>query len=342
MGGRRHCDNGSSGAVMARGSRSPDDGKSPSSRLSHRGASRAEQGEGKLHGVLWVIMTATQGGRWLEGVAGRPRRRLRGWRGPSLGGGGAGDRGLTRSSLGPHLKGPVPIFLHPSGLLAFALQREHKAAAATGEQWPPSYCLSYGASRTAQKERVKKMVARYDRGRGAGWLQWPRGVARGAVGWSQRLRFFAASRGHCNGFGSLPRSGRHTGWAPIASCVRRGGCSVLDVTKCRNGDYIHRVGRTARAGRTGLAISLVNQYEVEWYLLIEKLIGKKLPEYPAEEEEVMQLLESVTDARRMAHMEMKDDPGYKRKRRGREGDDETDEHFISLKNGKKSKKSKRR
>ena len=38
-------------------------------------------------------------------------------------------------------------------------------------------------------------------------------------------------------------------------------------------DYIHCVGRTARAGRTGLTVSLVSQYEVEWYLLIEKLIG---------------------------------------------------------------------
>ncbi|XP_010557172.1 PREDICTED: DEAD-box ATP-dependent RNA helicase 10 isoform X2 [Tarenaya hassleriana] len=29
-------------------------------------------------------------------------------------------------------------------------------------------------------------------------------------------------------------------------------------------DYIHRVGRTARAGRSGVAISLLNQYELEW------------------------------------------------------------------------------
>lgn len=40
-------------------------------------------------------------------------------------------------------------------------------------------------------------------------------------------------------------------------------------------DYIHRVGRTARAGRSGVAISLVNQYELEWYIQIEKLIGMK-------------------------------------------------------------------
>ena len=44
-------------------------------------------------------------------------------------------------------------------------------------------------------------------------------------------------------------------------------------------DYIHRVGRTARAGRSGVAISLVNQYELEWYLQIEKLIGRDLSRF---------------------------------------------------------------
>lgn len=34
------------------------------------------------------------------------------------------------------------------------------------------------------------------------------------------------------------------------------------------------MGRTARAGRSGVAVSLVNQYELEWYLQIEKLLGK--------------------------------------------------------------------
>ena len=41
-------------------------------------------------------------------------------------------------------------------------------------------------------------------------------------------------------------------------------------------DYKHRVGRTARAGRSGVAISLVNQYEVEWFVQIEKFVGRKL------------------------------------------------------------------
>jgi superfamily II DNA/RNA helicase len=47
----------------------------------------------------------------------------------------------------------------------------------------------------------------------------------------------------------------------------------LDSWPCELQDYIHRVGRTARAGRSGVAISLVNQYELEWHIQIEKLIG---------------------------------------------------------------------
>lgn len=38
-------------------------------------------------------------------------------------------------------------------------------------------------------------------------------------------------------------------------------------------DYFHRVGRTARAGRSGLAISLVNQFDIGPFTQIEKHIG---------------------------------------------------------------------
>ncbi|CAK8562121.1 unnamed protein product [Lathyrus sativus] len=65
-------------------------------------------------------------------------------------------------------------------------------------------------------------------------------------------------------------------------------------------DYIHRVGRTARAGRSGVAISLVNQYEMEWFLQIDKLIDKKLPEYPTQPEKVLLLEERVGEAKRLA------------------------------------------
>tara|TARA_B100000902_G_scaffold380903_1_gene416780 strand:- start:347 stop:1075 length:729 start_codon:yes stop_codon:yes gene_type:complete len=42
-------------------------------------------------------------------------------------------------------------------------------------------------------------------------------------------------------------------------------------------DYVHRIGRTARADRTGEAITLINQKQVRSFLDIEKLIEKKVP-----------------------------------------------------------------
>merc|ERR1711881_804640 len=71
-------------------------------------------------------------------------------------------------------------------------------------------------------------------------------------------------------------------------------------------DYIHRVGRTARAGRAGKAITFVSQYDVELYQRIENLLGKKLPMYDTREEEVMILSERVAEAQRSAQLEIKD------------------------------------
>ncbi|XP_060198484.1 DEAD-box ATP-dependent RNA helicase 10-like [Lycium barbarum] len=107
-------------------------------------------------------------------------------------------------------------------------------------------------------------------------------------------------------------------------------------------DYIHRVGRTARAGRSGVAISLVNQYELEWYIQIEKLIGKKLPEYPAEEEEVLLLLERVTEAKRISLMKIKETGGKRKHRGGGDDGDEEVNRYLGVKNGKISKKPKRK
>merc|ERR1712154_170510 len=68
-------------------------------------------------------------------------------------------------------------------------------------------------------------------------------------------------------------------------------------------DYIHRVGRTARAGRAGKAVSFVSQYDVELYQRIEHLLGQKLPLYQAEEDEVMLLGERVQESLRLAKVE---------------------------------------
>ena len=42
-------------------------------------------------------------------------------------------------------------------------------------------------------------------------------------------------------------------------------------------DYVHRIGRTGRAGGSGLAISLVSPDEEGQLCLIEKRIGRRLP-----------------------------------------------------------------
>ncbi len=44
-------------------------------------------------------------------------------------------------------------------------------------------------------------------------------------------------------------------------------------------DYVHRVGRTGRAGKTGIAMTLVTDEDSEAIADIEKLIGQKIPRY---------------------------------------------------------------
>jgi ATP-dependent RNA helicase DDX47/RRP3 len=71
-------------------------------------------------------------------------------------------------------------------------------------------------------------------------------------------------------------------------------------------DYVHRVGRTARAGRSGRAVTLVTQYDVETFQRIEHLTGVKMEAFPAERDEVLLLLEQVSGAQRIATMQMKE------------------------------------
>ncbi|GJP52530.1 hypothetical protein CLOM_g11632 [Closterium sp. NIES-68] len=66
-------------------------------------------------------------------------------------------------------------------------------------------------------------------------------------------------------------------------------------------DYVHRVGRTARAGRGGRAISLVTQYDVHLVHSIEKLIGRQLAECTdVTEGDVLKCISKVFKARRAA------------------------------------------
>jgi ATP-dependent RNA helicase DDX47/RRP3 len=65
-------------------------------------------------------------------------------------------------------------------------------------------------------------------------------------------------------------------------------------------DYVHRVGRTARAGNTGYAVSLVNQYEAMWFKMIEKLLGYEIPDRKVDNAEIMILRERISDSKRIA------------------------------------------
>ena len=70
----------------------------------------------------------------------------------------------------------------------------------------------------------------------------------------------------------------------VATDIAARGIDVKDITHVVNFDlpnvpesYVHRIGRTARAGRDGIAISFCDETEHEYLRDIEKLIKKKIP-----------------------------------------------------------------
>ena len=88
-------------------------------------------------------------------------------------------------------------------------------------------------------------------------------------------------------------------------------------------DYVHRVGRTARAGRAGRSLVMVTQYDVEQFQKIEKAIGMRMKLFPTEEEMVLVMLDRVSEAQRIAVKEMKEGPlSEMAGKRGREEDTE--------------------
>jgi len=69
-------------------------------------------------------------------------------------------------------------------------------------------------------------------------------------------------------------------------------------------DYIHRIGRTGRAGRMGNATSFVTQYDIILFQGIEELIKKRLDKLPIEggETRVVGLMSKVRRALREANV----------------------------------------
>ncbi|GFP99276.1 dead-box ATP-dependent RNA helicase 36 [Phtheirospermum japonicum] len=82
-------------------------------------------------------------------------------------------------------------------------------------------------------------------------------------------------------------------------------------------DYVHRVGRTARAGRGGLALCFVTQNDVDLVHEIEAKVEKQLDKFECKETEVLEdNLTKVYKARRVATMKMIDD-GFEDKAKAR-------------------------
>ncbi|KAJ6599122.1 P-loop containing nucleoside triphosphate hydrolase protein [Mycena vulgaris] len=99
----------------------------------------------------------------------------------------------------------------------------------------------------------------------------------------------------------------------ISTDVGARGLDIEDVAIVINWDlpnepeeYTHRVGRTARAGRGGVAISFVTERDEDRIVKIEERINTKLEEMTLPESRVLEKLNAVATAKRLANMELHD------------------------------------
>ena len=79
-------------------------------------------------------------------------------------------------------------------------------------------------------------------------------------------------------------------------------------------DYIHRVGRTARAGRGGLALTLLIQHDIKRLLEIEKYVNVEMGKFETNESDALKLLKIVSVTKREVELRLNDSNfGEKRK-----------------------------
>ncbi|XP_075234782.1 putative ATP-dependent RNA helicase Dbp45A isoform X2 [Lycorma delicatula] len=96
-------------------------------------------------------------------------------------------------------------------------------------------------------------------------------------------------------------------------------------------DYVHRVGRTARAGRGGSAISLITPHDIHLLHAIENHINTKLKEYKIDGKDVVKIFTQVSVTKREAEIKLDNSDFnekkqiYKRKKLILEGKDPDEE-----------------
>ncbi|KAF9247244.1 P-loop containing nucleoside triphosphate hydrolase protein [Melanogaster broomeanus] len=99
----------------------------------------------------------------------------------------------------------------------------------------------------------------------------------------------------------------------VSTDVGARGLDIEDVAMVVNWDlpnepeeYTHRVGRTARVGKGGVAISFVTEKDEDRMVRIEDRIGTKLTAMTMPEDKVLDKLNAVSTAKRLANMELHD------------------------------------
>merc|ERR1711962_1048824 len=122
-------------------------------------------------------------------------------------------------------------------------------------------------------------------------------------------------------FSSLGQFKSHKARILVATDVASRGLDLPNVAIVVNHNvpgaprnYVHRVGRTARAGRKGMSITMMSPYDTERVLAIEKIVNSKMSEYPLEEEKIIAILTQVQVMKKEAELQLeKNKFGEKRK-----------------------------
>jgi len=94
-------------------------------------------------------------------------------------------------------------------------------------------------------------------------------------------------------------------------------------------NYVHRAGRTARAGRPGLVVSLMTEQDIARVALVEDRIGKPLDLRQTREDEAVKLLSKTTKARQKAEL-LLSEIGF---------EDQVAEHREATRKNKKARQS---